>query len=197
MCGETDLANVLRDSCRNRFEMLRSLGCLRGRALSARLLMCVVLMLSLRRVWQQVWSTNNFTASTQDSTQILRATPKSLTFSINGCFILKIPLSYKKISTIHFCIFKPTLDSELCVATCFFISIFELYRMIYVLSLTHEGCFHIHLLSEGTFLRAHIKSETCMYKQDFVTSPLVWRQSCTRNFETYRTYTENRLLLVE
>lgn len=53
MCGETDLTNVRRDSCRNRFKMLRSLCCLREKALSACSLMCVVLMLSEGRVWQQ------------------------------------------------------------------------------------------------------------------------------------------------
>lgn len=67
MCGETDLTNVLRDSCRDTFEMLRSLDCLKGEALSARSLMWVVLMLSEGRVWQQVQGMNNFTASKQES----------------------------------------------------------------------------------------------------------------------------------
>lgn len=51
-CCETELRNALCDSCRNRFEMLRSLCCFRGKALSGCSLTCVVLMLSQRRVSQ-------------------------------------------------------------------------------------------------------------------------------------------------
>lgn len=51
-CCETELRNALCDSCRNRFEMLRSLCCFTGKALSGCSLTCVALMLSQRRVSQ-------------------------------------------------------------------------------------------------------------------------------------------------
>lgn len=51
-CCETELRNALCDSCRNRFEMLRSLCCFTGKALNGCSLTCVVLMLSQRRVSQ-------------------------------------------------------------------------------------------------------------------------------------------------
>lgn len=51
-CCETELRNALCDSCRNRFEMLRSLCCFTGKALSGCSLTCAALMLSQRRVSQ-------------------------------------------------------------------------------------------------------------------------------------------------
>lgn len=57
--GETELRNALCDSCRNRFEMLRSLCCLAGEALSGCSLTCVLLVLSQRRVCHQGGSMNN------------------------------------------------------------------------------------------------------------------------------------------
>lgn len=58
-CGETELRNALCDSCRNRFEMLRSLCCLTGEALSGCSLTCVVLVLSQPRVCHQGGGMNN------------------------------------------------------------------------------------------------------------------------------------------
>lgn len=123
MCGETDLTNVLQDSCRNRFEMLRSCRCLRGRALSACSLMCVVLMLSERRVWQQVCSMNNFTASMQDSTQMHWTTSKSL---IALMVVLSSKYHYLISKFVWFTstFSKPSL--RLRVATRFFIWMFDL-----------------------------------------------------------------------
>lgn len=63
MCSATDPGNAHRGSCGNRFEMLRSLRCLRGRALSTCSLMSVVLLLSDARARQQGWSIGNFAAS--------------------------------------------------------------------------------------------------------------------------------------
>lgn len=80
---KTELTNVRWDSCRNRFEMLRSLCCLRGKALSACSLMCVVLMLSEGSVWQRVCSMNYFTVSIRDSALIHSTTSKSLGKRLN------------------------------------------------------------------------------------------------------------------
>lgn len=57
--SETELRNALCDSCRNRFEMLRSGCCLTGKALSFCSLTGVVLALSQSRVCHLGGSMNN------------------------------------------------------------------------------------------------------------------------------------------
>lgn len=104
---KTELTNVRRDSCRNRFEMLRSLSCLRGKTLSACSLMCVVLMLSEGRVWQRVCSMNYFTVSIRDSA-LTHSTSKSLRKRLNihdWAFmdILFSKCHYKQICMTVFC----------------------------------------------------------------------------------------------
>lgn len=62
-------------------------------------------------------------------------------------------IRFSKVSSLTQTSLKPPLLLKICFAYCYLIWMFDhlVCRMMYVKSLTLEGCFHIHLLKEESF----------------------------------------------